>query len=113
MEELKEMLKSIISRAVDNSKDDKDNNEKEEDKKPVDADKEDKDIEAKDEAAKEEKDKEKAADKTADKTVDNSKTGFFDKMNEIYNSAMETPAENTYISRADRLKAAEEYFGKQ
>ena len=43
-------------------------------------------------------------------SVDNSKGGFFDKMNEIYNSAMKPKEENIYVSRADKLKAAEEYF---
>ena len=45
-------------------------------------------------------------------SVDNSKGGFFDKMNEIYNSAMQPKQENLYVSRADNLKAAEEYFAK-
>lgn len=45
-------------------------------------------------------------------SVDNSKGGFFDKMNEIYNSAMQPKEENIYVSRADKLKAAEEYFAK-
>lgn len=45
-------------------------------------------------------------------SVDNSKGGFFDKMNEIYNSAMQPKQENLYVSRADKLKAAEEYFAK-
>lgn len=33
-------------------------------------------------------------------------------MNEIYNSAMQPKEENLYVSRADKLKAAEEYFAK-
>lgn len=45
-------------------------------------------------------------------SIDNSKGGFFDKMNEIYNSAMQPKEENLYVSRADKLKAAEEYFAK-
>ena len=45
-------------------------------------------------------------------SIDNSKDGFFDKMNEIYNSAMQPKEENLYVSRADKLKAAEEYFAK-
>ena len=45
-------------------------------------------------------------------SIDNSKGGFFDKMNEIYNSAMKPKEENIYVSRADKLKAAEEYFAK-
>ena len=42
--------------------------------------------------------------------VDNSKTDFYSKINEVYNSAQEQKEVTTYISRADRLKAAEEYF---
>lgn len=42
-------------------------------------------------------------------SVDNSKGGFFDKMNEIYNSAMQPKQENRYISREDRLKAGNNY----
>ena len=45
-------------------------------------------------------------------SVDNAKGGYFDKMNEIYNAAIEPKKENLYVSRADRIKAAEEYFGK-
>ena len=45
-------------------------------------------------------------------SVDNSKGGYFDKMNEIYNSAIEPAEENTYISREQKLKYAEEYFAK-
>ena len=41
----------------------------------------------------------------------NSKTDFFDKMNKIYNSAIKPSKDETeYVSRADRLKAGEEYF---
>ncbi len=44
-------------------------------------------------------------------SVENSKTDFFEKMNKIYNSAIEpTKAETEFVSRADRLKAGEEYF---
>lgn len=46
-----------------------------------------------------------------DNKCNNSKTDFFDKMNKIYNSTL-TPdkSETEYTSRADRLKAGEEYF---
>lgn len=42
-------------------------------------------------------------------SVDNSKGSYFDKMNEIYNSAIPPAKENTYISRADRLEAGKSY----
>lgn len=45
-------------------------------------------------------------------SVDNAKGGYFDKMNEIYNSANEPKEENLYISREQKLKNAEEYFAK-
>ena len=45
-------------------------------------------------------------------SVDNSKGGYFDKMNEIYNSAIRPTEENTYISREQKLKDAESYFAK-
>lgn len=45
-------------------------------------------------------------------SVDNSKGGYFDKMNEIYNSAIAPKEENTYISREQKLKDAESYFAK-
>lgn len=45
-------------------------------------------------------------------SVDNAKGGYFDKMNEIYNSAIQPKKENTYISREQKLKDAEAYFAK-
>ena len=45
-------------------------------------------------------------------SVDNAKGGYFDKMNEIYNSAIAPKEENTYISREQKLKDAEAYFTK-
>ena len=45
-------------------------------------------------------------------SVDNAKDGYFDKMNEIYNAATQPAEENTYISREQKLKYAEEYFAK-
>ena len=45
-------------------------------------------------------------------SVDNAKGGYFDKMNEIYNTATQPSEENTYISREQKLKYAEEYFAK-
>lgn len=46
-------------------------------------------------------------------SVENSKNGgYFDKMNEIYNSANELKEESLYISREQKLKNAETYFAK-
>ena len=45
-------------------------------------------------------------------SVDNAKGSYFDKMNEIYNAATQPAEENTYISREQKLKYAEEYFAK-
>lgn len=42
-------------------------------------------------------------------SVDNAKGGYFDKMNEVYNSAIEPKNENFYVSRADRLEAGKSY----
>lgn len=49
--------------------------------------------------------------KTCDNGVDNSKPDFYSKLNEIYNASTPAPKQDEYVSRADRLKAAEEYFG--
>ncbi len=49
--------------------------------------------------------------KSCDNGVDNSKTDYYSRMNEIYNASTTPPKQEEYISRADRLKAAEEYFG--
>lgn len=43
-------------------------------------------------------------------SVENSKTDFFEKMNEIYNSAKSVRETTVYVSRSDRLKAGEEMF---
>lgn len=43
-------------------------------------------------------------------SVENSKTDFFEKMNEIYNSAKSVRETKVYVSRSDRLKAGEEMF---
>lgn len=44
--------------------------------------------------------------------VKNSKQNYFNRMNEVYNASMQMPETPLYVSTADRLKAAEEYFGK-
>ena len=46
-------------------------------------------------------------------SVDNSKEDYFEKLNKIYNSASSQVKEKTeYVSRADREKAAEDYFAR-
>lgn len=69
-----------------------------------------------------EKDKEKVAElkkevkedtennKPCANSVQNAKGGFFEKMNENYNSVTPASKQPEYVSQADRLKAAEEYF---
>lgn len=86
-------------------------NEKEEDKK------EDEKVENKKVKNEDEEDKEKVEDVKEDvkedvenKKCNNSKDGFFDKMQKIYNSSVAQPKNDEYVSRADRLKAAEDYF---
>ena len=46
-------------------------------------------------------------------SVDNAKGSYFDKMNEVYNAPTKAKNGNTYISRAQKLKDAEAYFGKE
>ena len=43
-------------------------------------------------------------------SVDNAKTDYFAKLNEIYNSVAKAKETQSYVSRADREKAAEDYF---
>lgn len=63
-----------------------------------------------------EEDKEKVKELKEDEKKDvenkcnNSKETFFDKMNKIYNSSVAQPKDDSYVSRADRLKAGEDYF---
>ena len=80
---------------ADNADEDakKDENKKENDKK---SDDKDKDVDNKK--------------KSCDNGVDNSKPDYYQRMNEIYNASTTPPKQDEYISRADRLKAAEEYF---
>lgn len=74
------------------------------------------DVENKKVKNEDEADKDKVAELKEDVKEDvdnkckNSKTDFFEEMNKVYNSAQKQKEETTYISRADRLKAAEEYF---
>lgn len=59
-----------------------------------------------------EEDREKVKELKEDmkKDVNNSKTDYFAKMNEVYNASQQAKEETIYVSRADRLKAGEEMF---
>lgn len=57
------------------------------------------------------KDVKKDVENKCKNSVDNAKFEFFDKMNEIFNAAMEPPKECLYVSRQSKLEAAKEYFG--
>ncbi len=152
MEEIKEMLKSIIGMAIANNKiENSKGDEMEKDKKrEVDNEKVDKrklidevggilkgkvdeevwrtiigkierigynESEAKtadnsvvDNESEEDKEKVKEHKEEMQKDVNNSKTDYFTRMNEVYNAAQEAKEETTYVSREDRLKAGEEMF---
>lgn len=45
-------------------------------------------------------------------SVENAKVDYFAKLNEIYNATSQVKKEASYVSRADREKAAEDYFAK-
>lgn len=47
--------------------------------------------------------------KTCDNGVDNSKTDYYQRMNEIYNASTPAPKQDEYVSRADRLEAGNRY----
>lgn len=96
--------------AADNKKvkneDDKDDKEEVKNKKVKNEEEEDKE-----EDKKEVKEVKEDVKEDVDNKCNNSKVDFFDKMNKIYNSALKPDkSETEYVSRADRLKAGEEYF---
>ena len=79
--------------------------------------KDDKEVENKKVKNEDEEDKEKVEEVKEDVKEDvdnkckNSKDDFFERMNKIYNSAVKPDkSETEYVSRADRLKAGEDYF---
>lgn len=119
-----EIIRTIIGKlekvAYDKSEADTADNEKEE-KKEEKADNCDKKVKNEDE--KDEKEvkeiKEEVKEDVENKcknSVDNSKEDYFAKLNEIYNATSqaksEAKSEASYVSRADREKAAKEYFAK-
>ena len=54
--------------------------------------------------------KEEAKEDAENCKVKNSKEDFYEKMNEIYNSSKESETHSEYVSRDEKIKAAEEYF---
>lgn len=57
-----------------------------------------------------EDDKKDKADNKCDNSVNNGKIDFFEQLNKVYNTALEPPKQDLYVSQADRLAAADEYF---
>lgn len=58
------------------------------------------------------KDVKKDVENKCKNSVDNSKTSYFDEMNKVYNKSIQPKVENSYVSRSQKLKDAEEYFKK-
>lgn len=48
--------------------------------------------------------------KSCKNTANNSKRSYFDELNNVYNAPQKTLDESLYVSRDEKLKAAEEYF---
>ncbi|MBQ2285574.1 MAG: DUF2213 domain-containing protein [Clostridia bacterium] len=97
---------SADNKKVKNEADeDKKEDEKVENKKVKNEDEEEKEEDKKE--VKELKEDEK---KDVENKCNNAKETFFDKMNKIYNSSVAQPKQESYSSRADRLKAGEDYF---
>lgn len=115
-EETKKEIENAIDeedekkKEVDNEAEEEKEDEKKADNKKVKN--EDEEPEKDKEKVKElEKDEKEDVENKCKNSVDNAKDGFFNKLNKIYNSTVEpTKQETEYVSRADRLKAGEEYF---
>lgn len=115
-----EIIRTIIGKmekaSYDDSEASADNkkvkNEAEEDEKKADNKKVKNESEEDKEKVKElKKDEKEDVENRCKNSVDNAKEDYFEKMRKIYNSAIEpSKEEKEYTSRADRLKAAEEYF---
>ncbi len=56
------------------------------------------------------KDVKKDVENKCKNSIDNSKTSYFDDMNKVYNKSIQPKVENSYVSRSQKLKDAEEYF---
>lgn len=114
--EIDEETKKEIENAIDEEeKEVKEKKELEEKKEVKNEDKEpEKDKKEVEEVKKEvKKDVDNKCDKKADNSVDNSKPDYFGRLNEIYNAATSHLEEKSeYVSKADREKAAEDYFAR-
>ena len=106
-----EVIRTVIGKlekiAYDKSEAGSADNEKEEDKEEDKKEKVENESEEDKKEVKEIKEEEK---KDVENKCKNSKDGFFEKMNQIYNSAVKPSKSEEYVSRADRLKAGEDYF---
>lgn len=56
------------------------------------------------------KDVKKDVENKCKNSVDNSKTSYFDELNKVSNQAIKPKNENSYVSRTQKLKDADEYF---
>ena len=106
-EDVKTIAKLAEKLAYDASEAGKADNEKEEDEKEVENKCKNEDEEDKDKVAEL---KEEAKEDAENCKVKNSKEDFYEKMNEIYNSSKESEENSEYVSRDEKIKAAEEYF---
>lgn len=70
------------------------------------------DVEDKDKVADLKEDEKKDVENKCRNSVENQKGGFIDKMNEIYNSTKSCEQSAEYVSRDDKIKAANDYFAK-
>ena len=88
--------------SADNEKDEEDEKEVE-NKKVKNEDEEDKVAELKE-------DEKEDVENKCKNSINNAKGGFFEKMNEIYNSSKPAEKPCEYVSREAKIKAAEDYF---
>ena len=113
-----ELIRTIIGKMEKMSYDESEagtaDNEKEEDEKAENCGKKVKneDKEDKEEVKEVKEDVKEDVENKCKNSVDNSKTDYFAKLNEIYNSANQAKEVSTYVSRAEREKAAEDYFAR-
>lgn len=92
--------------SADNEKDEEDEKE---DKKEVEN-KKVKNEDAEDKVAELKEDEKEDVENKCKNSINNAKGGFFEKMNEIYNSSKPTETPCEYVSREAKIKAAEDYF---
>lgn len=90
---------------ADNEKDEDDEKEEVENKKVK-----NEDVEDKDKVAELKEDEKEEVENKCKNSISNAKGGFFEKMNEIYNSSKSMDKPCDYVSREAKIKAAEDYF---